>query len=134
MCDYKLHFGVPLEVSSLDPQSESGIYCIFAKKPGYDRLEKLIYIGKAEDMKKRFYDHEKIGDWENEAGSMTLYCSIAWLSGTSEDELSEIECEMIGTYIPECPKHPLEPYESGVSLISEIVGARMRKTRFTATQ
>ena len=110
MCDYELHFEEPLDVSSLDPPSESGIYCIFAGKPDYDRLGKLIYIGKAEDMKERFGNHEKIDDWENEAGSKTLYCSIAWICDISENELSEIECEMIYRYQPivniKCKNNP----------------------------
>ena len=37
--------------------------------------------------------------------------------------------ERFGSYHPECRKQPLEPYESGVLAISEIVGARMRKIR-----
>ena len=39
-----------------------------------------------------------------------------------------------GSYHPECRKQPLEPYESGVLAISEVVGARMRKTRIKAAQ
>ena len=41
---------------------------------------------------------------------------------------------IFGTYIPECPKHPLEPYGSGVSSISENSCARMRRIRFKAAQ
>ena len=112
MRDYELCFGELLGVFPPNPLSEPGIYCIFAAEPGHDNLEKLIYIGKAEDMKDRFDDHEKIGDWKKAAGSKKLYCSIAWLSDISENVLSKIEHEMIYRYQPivniQCKNNPPE--------------------------
>lgn len=97
---HELHFEEALEVSSFDPPSKSGIYCIFGGKPGYGSLEKPIYIGKAEDINDRFDNHEKIEDWKEAAGPKTLYCSIAWLPRIGENELFEIEHEMIYRYQP----------------------------------
>ena len=73
----------------------------------------------------------------------TLFWALVWIIGRvalywmhlmNNVQNFEMLMEIFGTYTAECPKHPLEPYESGVSAISEIVGARMRKTRFKATK
>ena len=102
MCKYELNFEELSEVFPPNPCSESGIYCIFAASPSYDslNLKKLIYIGKAEDMKERFDDHEKIGDWKDKADNMKLYCSIAWLFGIGRKNLLRLEHEMIFMYQP----------------------------------
>lgn len=49
---------------------KSGVYvvqsCTYDKKKGTVSLKNLIYIGKADNIRERVNNHEKLKDWKNE--------------------------------------------------------------------
>jgi len=52
-----------------------GVYtCTYDKKAGSVSLKKLIYIGEAQNLRKRIANHEKWEDWESHLNSNEIIC------------------------------------------------------------
>ena len=60
------------EINKSSLSTYSGVYivqsCIHNKKEGTVSLKKLIYIGKADNIKERVDNHERLNEWLNELG------------------------------------------------------------------
>lgn len=78
--DYTLEFrGYWLDRNKSELPAEPGIYCVYAANyyPSKDTvsLKKLLYIGKAVNVRTRHVDHEGLPSWERKlsAGQMLCY-------------------------------------------------------------
>ena len=77
--DYTLEFrGYWLDRNKSGLPAESGIYCVYAANynPSQDTvlLEKLLYIGKAVNVRTRHVDHEGRPSWERKLSSGQMLC------------------------------------------------------------
>lgn len=103
--DYELKF----DGYWLDRQREylptfSGIYCVYASTYNSERdtvaLNRLLYIGKAENVRQRHQNHEKRDEWLHELnpGEMLSYCATA----VSVRSLKVCEAALIFQHKPKC--------------------------------
>lgn len=81
-----------------------GIYCVYASIYNADRdtvtLDRLLYIGKAENVRQRHQNHEKRNEWlaELRLGETLSYCAAA----VQARSLKVCEAAMIYQHKPKC--------------------------------
>ena len=70
--------------------SHSGVYCVYecSYNPDNDSviINRLIYIGKAENVRERISNHEKWGEWRQNIGDGKELC---FSSGSVEPDIRE---------------------------------------------
>lgn len=93
------------EVNKSGIPSSSGVYAVYVCRynpppENYVTLDKLIYIGEAEDVNDRISNHEKWEEWREEvpAGSEISFS----FAGVTSPDRERAECALIYHHKPTC--------------------------------
>lgn len=93
------------EVNKSGIPAESGVYAVYVCKynpPPKDNvtLNKIIYIGEAENVNTRISDHEKWEEWREEVPEGSEICFS--FAGAPSPDRERAECALIFYHKPNC--------------------------------
>jgi len=93
------------EVNKSGIPARSGVYAVYVCKynpPPQNTvtLDKLIYIGEAEDVNDRISNHEKWSEWRKEVPTGSEICFS--FAGVTSPDRERAECALIYHHKPKC--------------------------------
>lgn len=96
--------GYWLEVDKADVPAKSGVYLVYICRYNESKdtvtLDKLIYIGEAEDARDRISNHEKWSEWRRQVPQGSQICFS--FAGVTSPDRERAEAALIFYHKPPC--------------------------------